>query len=161
MLVGEQPGDREDREGRPFVGPAGRVLADALDEAGIDPKAIYLTNAVKHFKWRAGRGKRRLHQRPNVEEIRACGPWLDAELKLVRPEGLVCMGATAARAVLGPGISVTKDRGRFLDSDLATCVAVTFHPSAILRVRDRDERREGMAQLVSDLHRVADRVGAA
>ncbi len=115
MLVGEQPGDREDQEGEHFVGPAGEVLSTALDEAGIDRREAYVTNAVKHFKWTQGRGKRRLHQRPSIEEVNACRPWLDAELSVVRPEVLVCLGATATRSLLGSGVRVTRDRGRFLD----------------------------------------------
>ena len=124
MLVGEQPGDREDRAGEPFVGPAGEVLSEALRKAGIDRDEAYVTNVVKHFKWTQGRGKRRLHQRPNTEEITACRPWLDAELEVVRPEVLVCLGATAAKALLGSKVRVTKDRGRFLESDIAPAVSV-------------------------------------
>jgi DNA polymerase len=155
MLVGEQPGDREDVEGEPFVGPAGRVLDEALERAGIERRAVYVTNAVKHFKWRQGRGKRRLHQRPNAEEIRACRPWLDAELAVVRPSALVCLGATAAKALLGPKVRVTRDRGRVLDSDLAPLVSVTVHPSAILRVDDPEERKLARAELTRDLATVA------
>ncbi len=155
MLVGEQPGDREDQEGEPFVGPAGEVLSTSLEEAGIDRREAYVTNAVKHFKWTQRRGKRRLHQRPSIEEVRACRPWLDAELAVVDPEVLVCLGATAARALLGSKVRVTRDRGRFLDSDLAPAVTVTVHPSAILRLRDREERQAARAELTADLRKVA------
>jgi uracil-DNA glycosylase len=158
MLVGEQPGDREDRAGEPFVGPAGEVLSKALIEAGIDRNEAYVTNVVKHFKWTQGRGKRRLHQRPNTEEIAACRPWLDVELEVVRPEVLVCLGATAAKALLGSKVRVTKDRGRFLESDIAPAVSVTVHPSAILRIDDDEERDEARAELVADLTKIAQRV---
>jgi DNA polymerase len=154
MLVGEQPGDREDVEGRPFVGPAGRVLDDGLAEAGIDRTQVYLTNAVKHFKWKA-RGKRRIHQKPNAEEIAACRPWLDAELAVVKPDVLVALGATAAQALLGRGFRVTRDRGVPVDSDLAPHVLATVHPSSILRARDEAERREAYAAFVADLRAVA------
>jgi uracil-DNA glycosylase family protein len=155
MLVGEQPGDREDRAGEPFVGPAGEVLAKALAEAGIDRREAYVTNVVKHFKWTQGRGKRRLHQRPNTEEVAACRPWLDAELTVVRPEVLVCLGATAAKALLGSKVRVTKDRGRFLESDIAPAVSVTVHPSSILRIDDSSERRTARAELTADLRKIA------
>jgi uracil-DNA glycosylase family protein len=158
MLVGEQPGDREDRTGEPFVGPAGEVLDKALAEAGIDRRDAYVTNAVKHFKWTQGRGKRRLHQRPNTEEVAACRPWLDAELAVVRPEILVCLGATAAKALLGSKVRVTKDRGRFLESDLAPAVSVTVHPSSILRIDDDSERRAARAELAADLRKIAGRL---
>jgi uracil-DNA glycosylase len=158
MLVGEQPGDREDRAGEPFVGPAGEVLSRALSDAGIDRGEAYVTNVVKHFKWTQGRGKRRLHQRPNTEEIGACRPWLDSELAVVRPEVLVCLGATAAKALLGSKVRVTKDRGRFLESDLAPAVSVTVHPSSILRIDDEAERREARAELTADLRMVARRL---
>jgi uracil-DNA glycosylase len=153
MLVGEQPGDREDTEGRPFVGPAGRLLDEALDEAGIDRELAYVTNAVKHFKW-TPRGKRRIHQKPNWSEIAACRPWLDAELAVVKPRVLVPMGATAAQALLGRQFRVTKDRGRPVDSDLAPVVIATIHPSAILRAQDEDRDREYRG-LVEDLRTVA------
>jgi uracil-DNA glycosylase family protein len=158
MLIGEQPGDREDRAGEPFVGPAGEVLSEALRNVGIDRDEAYVTNVVKHFKWTQGRGKRRLHQRPNTEEIAACRPWLDAELEAVRPEVLVCLGATAAKALLGSKIRVTKDRGRFLESDIAPAVSVTVHPSSILQIDDDEERHEARAELVADLARVAERL---
>jgi DNA polymerase len=154
MLVGEQPGDREDLEGEPFVGPAGDVLDRALEEAGIERDEVYLTNAVKHFKWRP-QGKRRLHQTPRVGEIIACKPWLDAELAAVKPVGLLALGAIAGRSLYGTKVRVTKDRGRLLDSPLAPVAALTLHPSAILRQRDDDEREEAFAALVDDLRMVA------
>jgi DNA polymerase len=153
MLVGEQPGDAEDIEGRPFVGPAGRLLDAALEAAGIDRNLTYVTNVVKHFKWEP-RGKRRIHQRPNAREIRACRPWVDAELAVVKPKVLVCLGATAAKALLGPTISVTRDRGRLLDSALATQVTVTVHPSSILRTSDAESRRIGIEEFTEDLRAV-------
>jgi uracil-DNA glycosylase len=155
MLVGEQPGDREDIEGEPFVGPAGAVLAKALESAGIDGEAVYLTNAVKHFKWRA-RGKRRLHQTPRAGEVEACKPWLEAELKAVQPTGLLALGATAGKALFGPSVRVTRNRGQLIDSPLAPVAALTLHPSAILRLRDRDEREDALASLVDDLHLLAE-----
>jgi len=154
MLVGEQPGDKEDLAGEPFVGPAGRLLDRALEEAGIDRSAAYVTNAVKHFKWKP-RGSRRLHQTPRVGEIEACKPWLQAELEAVKPQALLAMGATAARAVFGPKVKVTKDRGQPLESPLAPVAAVTIHPSAILRLRDHDEREAELAAFVADLEGVA------
>jgi DNA polymerase len=154
MLVGEQPGDREDIEGEPFVGPAGAVLTKALESAGIDAKAVYLTNAVKHFKWRA-RGKRRLHQTPRAGEVEACKPWLEAELKAVQPTGLLALGATAGKALFGPSIRVTRDRGQLIDSPLAPLAALTLHPSAILRMRDHDERDDALIDLVDDLRLIA------
>ena len=149
LLVGEQPGDREDLEGRPFVGPAGRLLDDALEEAGIDRSLAYVTNVVKHFKW-TPRGKRRIHQKPSWGEVAACRPWLDAELAVVRPDVLVCLGATAAQALLGRQFRVTKQRGEPVDSDLAPVVLATIHPSAILRM-DGAERETEYAALVADL----------
>jgi uracil-DNA glycosylase len=153
MLVGEQPGDREDLEGRPFVGPAGRLLDEALAEAGIDRGTAYVTNVVKHFKWQP-RGKRRIHQRPNAGEIAACRPWLDAELEVVRPTALVLLGATAAQALLGRSFRVTKQRGEPVESELAPLVTATIHPSAILRAADEDRAAE-RAAFVADLRRVA------
>jgi uracil-DNA glycosylase len=153
MFVGEQPGDREDLEGRPFVGPAGRLLDNALAEAGIERKLAYVTNAVKHFKW-TPRGKRRIHQKPSWAEIAACRPWLDAELAVVRPQVLVPMGATAAQALLGKQFRVTRDRGRPVESELAPVVIATIHPSAILRAQDEDREREYQA-LVEDLRTIA------
>src|SRR5215211_6373648 len=151
MLVGEQPGDREDREGHPFVGPAGRLLDEALEEAGIDRTRAYVTNVVKHFKWQA-RGKRRIHAKPAWSEIAACRPWLEAELTVVKPEVLVCLGATAAQALLGRSFRVTRERGQPVDSDLAPNVLATIHPSAVLRADDRDGEFRG---LVDDLKVVA------
>lgn len=150
MLVGEQPGDREDESGRPFVGPAGRLLDEALAEAGIDRADAYLTNAVKHFKW-TPRGKRRIHQKPNASEIAACRPWLEAELAVVRPQVLVCLGATAAQALLGRGVRVTRDRGRPLESPLAEVALATVHPSSILRAPDAAARRRERSLFVDDL----------
>jgi len=153
MLVGEQPGDREDIEGEPFVGPAGKVLARALEGAEIEPGAIYLTNAVKHFKWRP-RGKRRLHQTPRAGEVEACKPWLEAELEAVRPTALLALGATAAKALFGSSARVTRDRGRLIESPLAPVAALTIHPSAILRLRDHEEREEAIGGLIDDLRLV-------
>jgi uracil-DNA glycosylase family protein len=153
MLVGEQPGDQEDRAGRPFVGPAGRVLDDALDAAGIDRDATYVTNAVKHFKWQA-RGKRRIHQKPNWTEMTACRPWLEAELAVVRPRVLVLLGATAAQTLLGRQFRVTQARGQVLESDLAEIVTATVHPSSILR-GEPAEREANFAAFVDDLRVVA------
>ena len=153
MLVGEQPGDREDREGHPFVGPAGRLLDEALEEADIDRTRAYVTNVVKHFKWQA-RGKRRIHAKPAWSEVAACRPWLDAELTVVKPDVLVCLGATAAQALLGRSFRVTRDRGKPVDSDLAPHVLATIHPSAILRA-DAETRATERAALVDDLRVVA------
>lgn len=152
MFVGEQPGDREDRMGRPFVGPAGRLLERALAEAGIPRTRVYITNAVKHFKWIA-RGKRRLHQRPRVGEIDACKPWLVAEARVVRPRVLVCLGAVAARAVFGRAVTLREYRGRYTGTPLARCTFVTTHPSAILRL-DEPERTNAYAAFVRDLQRL-------
>jgi uracil-DNA glycosylase family protein len=160
MLVGEQPGDREDREGHPFVGPAGRMLDRALEEAGIDRSLAYVTNAVKHFRYEQ-RGKRRIHQRPAAEHIKACRPWLDAELEVVGPRVLVALGAVAAQALLGSKVRVTKDRGRPLESDLAPVVLVTIHPSAILRERDEPARAAALQAFVADLRVAADALNAA
>jgi uracil-DNA glycosylase family protein len=155
MLVGEQPGDREDLAGRPFVGPAGRLLDEALEEAGIDRADAYVTNAVKHFKWQP-KGKRRIHQKPNRYEIEACRPWLDAELAVVRPEVLVCLGATAAQALLGRAVRVTRDRGRPLESELAPVALATVHPSSILRAPDDESRRLERGLFVDDLRVAAE-----
>jgi DNA polymerase len=154
MLVGEQPGDQEDKAGQPFVGPAGRILDDALAEAGIDRSATYVTNAVKHFKWKA-RGTRRIHDKPSWSEQMACRPWLDAEIRVVKPRVLVLMGATAAQSILGKSFRVTQHRGEALDSDLAELVTATIHPSAVLRADDREEMFHG---LVRDLRFVASAV---
>jgi uracil-DNA glycosylase len=150
MFVGEQPGDQEDKAGRPFVGPAGRIFDQALEQVGIDRSSVYVTNAVKHFKWQP-RGKRRIHQKPNAAELAACRPWLDAELTVVQPRVLVCLGATAAQALLGRAFRVTKQRGTPVDSPLAEVVMATIHPSAILRAEDRDAEYAGF---VADLERV-------
>jgi uracil-DNA glycosylase len=156
MLVGEQPGDREDLAGHPFVGPAGRILNEALREAGIDRDKVYLTNVVKHFKWSpAERGKRRIHKKPRHSEINACRPWLDAELRAVRPQVLVCLGATAAQALLGSDFSVSRQRGEFVPSPLAPYVVATVHPSSILRAPDDGSRQFQMRQLASDLSKIA------
>ena len=154
MFVGEQPGDQEDRQGRPFVGPAGRLLDEALELAGIDRRSIYVTNAVKHFKWEA-RGKRRIHAKPSWSEQMACRPWLEAEIAVVRPHVLVCLGATAAQSLLGKQFRVTKERGRWLESELAERVTATIHPSAILRQRGSDARHAELARFVDDLKKVA------
>src|SRR5881227_1382895 len=154
VFVGEQPGDQEDKAGRPFVGPAGRVLDEALELAGIDRSTTYVTNAVKHFKWTA-RGKRRIHQKPTWSEIAACRPWLEAELAVVKPTVLVCLGATAAQALLGKQFRVTKERGTWVESDLAEHVTATIHPSAILRQRDVDARHAELAHFIDDLRLVA------
>jgi uracil-DNA glycosylase family protein len=154
MFVGEQPGDREDVEGKPFVGPAGAVLARALEQVGIDRDQVYITNVVKHFKWRP-RGKKRIHQKPNAEEVAACRPWLDAELAAVKPRVLVCLGATAAQALLGRQFRVSRQRGQFVESPLAPLVTATVHPSSILRAPDDQARKEAMEGLVRDLSTVA------
>ena len=153
MMVGEQPGDREDVEGRPFVGPAGKVLDKALERAGIDRNRVYMTNVVKHFKWRP-RGKRRIHQKPNLDEITACRPWLDGELAAAKPRVLVCLGATAAQALLGRQFRVSRQRGEWVDSQLAERVIATVHPSSVLRTDER-EREAAMDALVDDLGKVA------
>jgi len=153
MFVGEQPGDQEDRQGAPFVGPAGRVFDEGLTDAGIDRERVYVTNAVKHFKW-TPRGKRRIHQKPTRGEVRACAPWLDSELAVVRPDVLVLLGATAAQAVLGASFRVTADRGRLLDSSLAPHVIATVHPSSVLR-GDPADRDDAMRAFVADLRVVA------
>ena len=156
VLVGEQPGDQEDLAGKPFVGPAGRVLEEALAAAGVDPSRVYVTNAVKHFKW-IPRGKRRLHAKPRLSEILACQPWLQVELTRIRPQVVVCLGTTAARAVLGRPITLSKLRGQALETELAPAVFVTAHPSAILRAPDSVSRARGRDQLVADLKLAAAR----
>jgi uracil-DNA glycosylase len=150
MLVGEQPGDREDVEGEPFVGPAGRVLDEALENVGIDRSELYLTNAVKHFKWEA-RGKRRIHQRPSAMEMAACRPWVEAEIAVVKPAVLVALGAVAARSLFGTAVKVTRDRGSEVESELAPRATVTVHPSSLLRIDDADERRLARAEFERDL----------
>ena len=152
VFVGEQPGDQEDKQGAPFVGPAGRILDEGLQAAGIDRRRVYVTNAVKHFKWRPG-GKRRLHEKPNGAEVAACRHWLELELRLVRPDLVVALGATAAQSLLGPKFRVTAERGRLHTSPLAPRVIATVHPSSILRADDADRARE-MAAFVRDLKTV-------
>jgi DNA polymerase len=153
VFVGEQPGDQEDLQGKPFVGPAGKLLDKALEDAGIDRSQVYVTNVVKHFKWQA-RGKRRIHQKPNWSEIAACRPWLEAELEVVQPRVLVCLGATAAQALLGRDFRVSRQRGELVDSDLAENVLATVHPSSILRADDETRELE-YRELVRDLENVA------
>ena len=154
MLIGEQPGNDEDLDGRPFVGPAGKLLDRALIEAGIDRTEVYVTNAVKHFKWEP-RGKRRIHKKPNSAEIAACRPWLEAEIAVVRPQVVICMGATAAQSLLGRDFRVTQHRGEFLESPLAPAVTATIHPSAILRAPDEETRRIEFAKFVTDLKKAS------
>jgi DNA polymerase len=154
VLVGEQPGDEEDRAGKPFVGPAGRVLDRALAEAGLDRSAVYVTNAVKHFSWEP-RGKRRIHKKPRLSEISACHPWIETELALIKPRAVVCLGATATLALLGAGVRVLRDRGKLIESTLAPIVMTTVHPSSILRARTEDDRREAMEAFVADLRKLA------
>lgn len=151
MLVGEQPGDREDIEGHPFVGPAGGLLDSALDRAGIPRDDVYVTNAVKHFRWVEQRGKRRIHKKPAMAHIRACAPWLQAEMQVVHPEVVVLLGATAAQAVLGSRFKVTEHRGTFVGSDLDAIVTATVHPSSILRAREEPERHDAFEGFVRDL----------
>src|SRR3954453_13607246 len=158
MLVGEVPGDREDRAGQPFVGPAGRELDDALEEVGIDRADAYVTNVVKHFKFEE-RGKRRIHQTPKRFEVDACRPWLDAELEVVKPEAVVVLGATAGKALFGSSFRVTRQRGELLDSELAPIVSATIHPSAILRAPDDEARRQERAAFRADLANVARSLG--
>jgi uracil-DNA glycosylase family protein len=154
MFVGEQPGNEEDLSGQPFVGPAGKLLDRALEAAGIDRTQAYVTNVVKHFKW-VPRGKRRIHEKPNAAEIFACRPWLDAEITLIRPKVLVCLGATAAQALLGKEFRVSRQRGQFIESSLAPRVIATVHPSSILRATDEDTRRAEMELFIEDLKKVA------
>ncbi len=156
MLIGEQPGDQEDLQGKPFVGPAGRLLERALEEAGIDRKRVYLTNAVKHFRW-TRRGKRRLHEKPNAAQVRACRPWLKAEIAVVRPRMLVLLGATAAQSVMGPAFRVSRQRGEVLPSPYGVPVVATVHPSSILRAIDEESRDAAMSGFVSDLRVAAGR----
>jgi uracil-DNA glycosylase family protein len=159
MLVGEQPGDREDLVGRPFVGPAGAMLDKALEDAGIDRETVFVTNVVKHFKWRPS-GKRRLHERPNQAEIRACRPWLDIEREIVQPEVLVALGATAARAIIGRDFKITERRGEVIAAiDGGPRLLATYHPSAILRARTSEDREQMLAALVGDLAIAADAIG--
>jgi uracil-DNA glycosylase family protein len=153
MLVGEQPGNQEDLEGHPFVGPAGKLLDNALAEAGIDRKTVYVTNAVKHFKWEP-RGKRRIHKNPNAAEIAACQQWLEAEIAAVKPRIIVCLGATAAQALLGREFRLTQHRGEIIESPLAPLVLATVHPSSILRASDDETRREEMRRFIQDLSNI-------
>jgi uracil-DNA glycosylase family protein len=153
ILIGEQPGDQEDREGKPFVGPAGHLLDEALVEAGIDRKKVYVTNAVKHFKWEP-RGKRRIHKKPGAGEIAACRSWLDAEIAALHPKIIVCLGATAAQALLGSDFRVTQHRGEFLKSQLAPIVMATVHPSSILRAPDEQTRHTEMKRFIADLKKI-------
>jgi uracil-DNA glycosylase family protein len=150
MFVGEQPGDQEDRQGRPFVGPAGRLLNKALAEAGIPRDRVYVTNAVKHFKW-IWRGKRRLHQKPSIRQVMACRPWLEAELEVVRPKIVVCLGATAAQSVLARPVLITKARGKFIESDSGRVTFITIHPSAIYRRREKDEQEKEYRRFASEM----------
>jgi len=150
MLVGEQPGDEEDRKGLPFVGPAGRLLDRALEAAGVNRDELYVTNAVKHFKWQL-RGKRRLHKTPAQREIDACHQWIEREIQLVKPHVIVALGATAAKAIIGPQFKVSVQRGKLVESALAPCVFATFHPSALLRIKDETEKETAFKQLVDDL----------
>ncbi|HWB10357.1 MAG TPA: UdgX family uracil-DNA binding protein [Pirellulales bacterium] len=154
ILIGEQPGDREDIEGHPFVGPAGRLLDELLVAAGIDRDQVYVTNAVKHFKWTL-RGKRRLHKKPGSREIAACRPWLSSEIEVIRPQGLICLGATAAQALLGPTFRITRRRGEIMKSDQANWIMATYHPSAVLRAPDEESRRQMREELVGDLKSAA------
>ena len=154
LFIGEQPGNEEDLTGKPFVGPAGKLFDNALEEAGIDRKRTYVTNVVKHFKWEP-RGKRRIHKKPNAIEIAACRPWLEAEIALVKPEVIVALGATAAQALLGPQFRVTKQRGQFIESTLAPYVMATVHPSSILRAPDDETRRLEYRRFVDDLKKLA------
>jgi DNA polymerase len=157
MLIGEQPGDQEDRAGRPFVGPAGQLLNRALAEAGLDRAAVYVTNVVKHFKWEP-RGKRRIHKKPNTGEIAACRPWLDIEIDLVRPRAIICLGATAAQALLGKGFKVSERRGRLIESPLAPLVMATVHPSSLLRAPDEETRRLETRRFIDDLRVLAEQL---
>lgn len=154
LFVGEQPGNEEDLTGKPFVGPAGRLLDSALTEAGIDRSKVYVTNVVKHFKWEP-RGKRRIHKKPNATEIAACYPWLEAEIALLKPRIIVALGATAAQALLGPKFRVTQQRGEFIESPLASYVMATVHPSSILRAPDEETRRSDYRRFVDDLKKLA------
>lgn len=153
MFIGEQPGNSEDLEGRPFVGPAGGLLDKALEEAGIDRSQVYVTNVVKHFKWEP-RGKRRIHKKPNAQEITACRPWLDAEIRVIKPTAIICLGSTAAQAVIGPKFRVSIDRGKFVNSPLANFVTATVHPSSILRAPTDEARRRETKRFIDDLKKI-------
>jgi uracil-DNA glycosylase len=155
MFVGEQPGNEEDKQGRPFVGPAGRILDRALEEAGIDRADVYVTNAVKHFRFEE-RGKRRIHKKPSTGEVKACEPWLQAEILSIKPEVIVCLGATAAQALLGNKFRLTEERGKPLSHPHARHIVATIHPSAILRIREQEERHAEYARFVADLKKIRD-----
>lgn len=152
IVIGEQPGDREDLEGKPFVGPAGRLLDDVFEEAGLQRSNVYVTNAVKHFKWEP-RGKRRLHKKPSARELKACLPWLEAEFEAVRPQGVVCLGATAAQTVFGRDFRVSRQRGDFVETEWADWGLATWHPSAVLRAPDKERRAEMRQELIDDFRR--------
>ena len=154
FFIGEQPGDQEDLAGKPFVGPSGRVLDEALAEAGIPREDVFVTNAVKHFKWQP-RGKRRLHEKPSMGEVKACRPWLETELALIKPQVIVCLGATAAQSLMGPKFKITVERGKFFETPWAPWLTATYHPSAILRMRTETERHAARALFVEDLRGVA------
>ena len=150
ILVGEQPGDQEDQQGEPFVGPAGRLLDDVLAEVGLDRRTVYVTNAVKHFKW-TPRGKRRLHAKPTMREIKACKPWFEAEVEAIQPAIVVCLGATAAQSLMGSAFRITKDRGKLFDDERGFQILATYHPSAVLRAPDADAREEMRNAMTADL----------
>jgi DNA polymerase len=157
VMVGEQPGDHEDQEGRPFVGNAGKLLDRALKEAGLDRSKIYVTNAVKHFKWEE-RGKRRIHKKPNAAEINACRPWLDAEISVVKPQVIACLGATAAQALMGRAFKVTEERGKFFESRWGPYVTATVHPSSLLRITVEEERLREFGRFVADLKAIGEKL---
>jgi uracil-DNA glycosylase len=159
ILLGEVPGDEEDKQGRPFVGPAGRLLDDALEEAGLSRDDVYVTNAVKHFRWEP-RGKRRLHKKPTSRQMEACKPWLMAEILVVQPEVIVCLGATAAQSMMGREFRITKHRGKFFKNEHAAWLLATYHPSAILRAPDKEDRERKRAEFIDDLHHAAERLAA-
>jgi DNA polymerase len=159
FFIGEQPGDQEDLAGKPFVGPAGQVLNEALLAAGIPRDEVYVTNAVKHFKWEP-RGKKRIHSKPTLGEVKACRPWLETELAIVKPQVIVCLGATAAQSLMGPAFRITRDHGLFFPTEWAPWLTATLHPSAILRMPDREKREEARAQLLGDLRKVAAKLAA-
>jgi uracil-DNA glycosylase len=160
VLLGEVPGDEEDKEGRPFVGPAGRLLDEALEEVGLSRDEVYITNAVKHFRWEP-RGKRRLHKKPTARQIEACRPWLQAEILVTKASAIVCLGATAAQSMLGRDFRLTKQRGKFFPSEYDAWVTATYHPSAILRAPDREARHRMRAEFVDDLQQAVKRIRAA
>jgi DNA polymerase len=159
MLVGEIPGDEEDRRGKPFVGPAGRLLQDAIRESGMSPRDAYVTNVVKHFRWEQ-RGKRRLHKKPSWRQVEACKPWLAAEILVIKPQIIVCLGSTAAQSLIGRDFRVSKQRGKFVRADGSPVLIATYHPSAILRAPDARARRQKRDELVEDLRRVAEYLAA-